>query len=162
MSKKSSVQKQPIVLNTIAKENKQIEVVDFYRDILTFMQHPVTQEFIVKLARNWVLWARDCEDAINPSRFIVDAGIHWNTAMRWCKKFEELQEAYDAVKRIIGLRNEKSIAAVDIKSLSFMMPSYLDEYKDQYEWRTAMKAKSVEAQQPNITVVIPKYGDNDV
>jgi len=137
--------------------------VDFYRDFLTCMQYPVTKEFILKLCRNWILWSRDCEDAINPSKFVVDAGIHWNTCMRWCAKFEELAEAYAIVKRFVGLRNEKKIADVNTQSLSFMLPAYLDEYKDQHEWRSSVKAKeqsSVDGRP--ITIVLPKYPTEEI
>lgn len=111
--------------------------------------------FIIKLRENWIRWAKEQETAVNPSQFILDAGIHWNTCMRWCKKFPELQDAYDIVKRLIGLRSERKLLESNPKELSFMLPSYLEEYAAQHEWRSNLKAKELENQKPNITVVIP-------
>jgi len=153
--KKSSLAKQPIKIHTIPEATPNVQVVDFYNDLLSSMQYPVTKNFIIKLKENWIRWAKEDESAINPSRFIIDAGIHWNTCMRWCKKFEELQEAYEIVKRFIGLRSERKLLESNPKELAFMLPSYLDEYAAQHEWRSALKNKELEAQKQNVTVIIP-------
>lgn len=159
--KKSSVQKQPIKIHTIPQVDNKVEVVDFYNDLLSSMQYPVTKNFIMKLRENWIRWAKEDNTAMNPSQFIMDAGIHWGTAMRWCKKFPELEEAYDIVKRCIGLRSEKKLIESNPKELSFMLPSYLDEYAQQHEWRSSLRNKELETQKTHITVVIPDMEKKD-
>lgn len=158
---KSSLAKQPIKIHTIPQADNKVEVVDFYNDLLSSMQYPVTKNFILKLKENWIRWAKEDETALNPSRFIIDAGIHWNTCMRWCKKFEELQEAYEVVKRFIGLRSEHKLIESNPKELAFMLPSYLDEYKDQHEWRSSLKNKELENQQTHVTIVVPDMEKNN-
>ena len=153
--KKSSLQKQPSKIHTIPEASSNVQVVDFYNDLETSMQYPVNKNFIMKLRENWIRWAKNNDTALNPSQFIVDAGIHWNTCMRWCKKFEELQEAYDVVKRYIGLRGERKLLESNPKELSFMLPAYLDEYASQHEWRSSLKNKELENQQTHVTVVLP-------
>lgn len=153
--KKSSLQKQPIKIHTIPEVNPNVQVIDFYNDLETSMQYPVNKNFIMKLRENWIRWAKTDPTAINPSRFILDAGIHWQTCMNWCKKFPELAEAYDIVKRFIGLRGEQKLIESNPKELSFMLPSYLDEYASQHEWRASLKNKELENQQTHVTVVLP-------
>ena len=152
---KSSVQKQPVKIHTIPEATASVKVVDFYNDLLSSMQYPVTKNFIMNLRENWIRWSKECETALNPSQFIVDAGIHWNTCMRWCKKFPELQEGYEVVKRFIGLRNERKSIEVNPNNITFLLPSYLEEYASQHEWRSSLKNRETEQQKQNITIVIP-------
>lgn len=138
-SKSTTVHKQPIKTHTIAENSNTVEVVDFYNDLLSSMQYPVTENFLRKLAENWIRWAMTDESALHPSKFILDAGIHWNTARRWCDKYEFLQEAYIAVKQILGIRREQKLVDARPDRLEFTLPDYLDEYKRAHEWRSDLK-----------------------
>lgn len=140
----------------ITESKEKYKVAEFYRNVVGNKEHPVSKNWILQLFEDWVKWAREDEKAYNASYFIVYKGIPWATCMNWVEKYPEGKEAYDNVHKLIALRREaRMIEANPFNSLAFMMPHYDKDYAKQHEYRSKLKAKEMESQKPNVTVVIP-------
>ena len=150
----------------MAKKNKEIvkpipqvkekyKVQEFYRDVVTRKEHPVSMSWILAFIEKWILWAREEERAINPSYYVEYAGVPWKTLMSWCEKYPEVKEAYDQVKRFIRLRREEKYIETNGSALAFMMPHYDEDYKAQHEFRSNLKKLEQSDQNTHVTVIIP-------
>lgn len=148
------------VNNTLKVEEK-YKVHEFYRDIVTRKEYPISKAWILTFIEKWIIWARDDETAINPSYYVKYAGVPWTTLISWCDRHPEVKEAYGQVKSFIALRREQKYIDTNSSALAFMMPHYDDDYKSQHEWRSSLRNKELESQKQNTTVVIPDMERSD-
>ena len=161
MAKKKTENKMhPIIkeiLNSTSPVKERYKVQEFYRDVVTRKEHPVSMNWILAFLEKWILWAREDEGALNPSYYVLYAGVPWKTLMSWCDKYPEVQEAYDQVKQFIKLRRELKYIETNGSALAFMMPHYDEDYKAQHEWRSNLKAQEQLEKREKIEIVMKDY-----
>lgn len=144
------------IAKDISQVKEKYKVQEFYRDVVTRKEHPISMTWILDFIEKWVLWAREDEKALNPSYYVQYAGVPWKTLMTWCDKYPDVKEAYDEVKSFIKLRREQKYIETNSSALAFMMPHYDEDYKSQHEWRSGLRAKEQESNKfDRVVVVIP-------
>lgn len=141
--------------NTITQAKPKYKVSEFYRDVITRKEHPVSMGWLLDMFSEWIEWTTENKDVYNPSHFCVYKKIPWETWSYWCDKYPEGKEAYAAVKHIIAIRREQKYIETNGSALAFMMPHYDKDYRDQHQWRSDLKKQEQIEQKPNITVIIP-------
>ncbi|MGJ0429612.1 hypothetical protein [Methylobacter sp.] len=149
------------IVKHIAQVSEKYKVQEFYRNVVTRKEHPVSMNWILAFIEQWVRWAREDEKALNPSYYVQYAGVPWKTLMTWCEKYPEVKEAYDEVKSFIALRREQRYIETNSSALAFMMPHYDQDYKSQHEWRSNLRKSEQVEQKQNITVIIPDMEKKD-
>ena len=75
-----------------------------YKDCFTFQDKPVTQIFLERLAKDFVTWARDNDNATRLEDFMIWKGIPVKTFYEWCNKYEIMKQALEIAKSIIASR----------------------------------------------------------
>jgi len=142
--------------NNTQSARERYKVRDFYRDVVTHKEHPVSMGWLMDLRADMIAWARDNEDAINPYKFLQARGIPRQTAKDWTVRIPEFAEGFQIAKDFIALRREeKLIEANPFNALAFMMPHYDEDYAKQHEFRSKLKASEQSDQKAHVTVVIP-------
>ncbi len=155
MSKKEEI------VNPIAEAKPKVEVVDFYNDIFTTMQYPITKRSLDRIGQNWVLDAQNNPETINEMDYIIRCGIHPRTCERWLAKYDYFKEYYETVMHIIGLKRERRMTDANPSKLDFTLPQYLDLYRKESERRSKQKASEVSDTKTHVTVVIPDMEKRD-
>ena len=140
---------------SIPEAKPKVEVVDFYNDIFTTIQYPITKASLDRIGQNWVLDAQNTPETMNEMDYIIKCGIHPDTAMRWVKKYDYFNEYYQTVMYIIGLKRERKMTDANPSKLDFTLPQYLRIYRDESERRSKLKASEQVEQKNHVTVVIP-------
>lgn len=126
-----------------------------YMDTFTFKMKPMSIEGIERIAAELVNWARNNDDALKIAQFWNDKGINHQDFYRWMEWSPALKSAHEITMSILGTRRE--IGAIqkkfDTGMISFTMPFYDKNWKDNVEWRSSLKAKEA-AEQNNETKIV--------
>lgn len=141
--------------NPISQEKIKVEVVDFYNDIFTTTQYPITKASLDRIGQNWVLDAQNTPETMNEMDYIIRCGIHPRTAERWMEKYDYFMDYYETVMTIIGLKRERRMVEANPSKLDFTLPQYLKIYKTESERRSNLKKQEQSDQKTHVTVIIP-------
>lgn len=149
------------IVQLIAQEKPKVEVVDFYNDIFTTTQYPITKASLDRIGQNWVLDAQNTPETINEMDYIIRCGIHPRTAERWMDKYDYFKDYYETVMTIIGLKRERRMTEANPSKLDFTLPQYLKIYKAESERRSSLKKQEQADQKTHVTVIIPDMEKKD-
>ena len=149
------------IVKDIAQEKVKVEVVDFYNDIFTAIQYPITKSSLDRIGQNWVLDASENPLTLHPSAYILKCGIAWNTAIRWTKQYDYFLEYYLQVKQFLGLKREQRMIDANPSKLDYTLPHYLDEYKEESDRRSNLKKQEQSDQKTHVTVILPDMEKKD-
>ena len=148
------------------KPNRRATVVaDYYDDIYTCRQMPITDTFFERLAQEYTQWARDNKDVYVLDQFAIDKGIPRYSFQRWCKSKPILKKAHQEVKNIIAVRRETRMlqGVIKEKSNMYMMHRYHQDWEEADKRWSELNAKAQEKEQGgNINVVIQAAENTDV
>lgn len=124
-------------------ENKPVERFFDYLDTISFRQKPMSIEGIERLAVELVKWATHDEKAIKIAMFYTQRGIARGDYTNWMERVPALKIAHETAKEIIGNRRELGglTKKFDAGMVAFSMPQYDEEWRQNIEWRSQMKAK---------------------
>ena len=149
------------IVKDIPEAKPKVEVVDFYNDIFTTTQYPITKASLDRIGQNWVLDAQNNPDTINEMDYIIRCGIHPNTSMRWIDKYDYFKDYYETVMHIIGLKRERRMTEANPSKLDFTLPQYLKIYKNESERRSNLKKQEQGDHKTHVTVIIPDMEKKD-
>jgi len=150
--------------NSTAKK-KPIKTVheEYYLNMFTFKQTPISTDYLLHYALEWVNWALTDDDALTMEGFHIKKGVQSFTVSRWCQRSPELKQAHDHVMEIIGDRREKG--AINRKYDSGMirttMPMYKAKWRELEEWRAQLSEKIASAGGLKV-VELEKFADSDL
>ncbi len=144
------------IVQSIPEAKPKVEVVDFYNDIFTTMQYPVSKTTLDRIGQNWVLDAQNNPETMNEMDYIIRCGIHPRTSERWMAKYDYFNEYYETVMHIIGLKRERKMIDANPSKLDFTLPQYLKIYKTESERRSKLKSSEQDSNKHDrVVVVIP-------
>lgn len=137
-----------------------------YLDLLTLRKKPVSERYILGIARHLIEWATKNPEALAIRQFYLENGIDNNQIKRWAKRVPEIAAAVGVAKRAISLRREigglkKELSEnMVLKSLPFYGSSWAEgeDWKKLEEWRNDMR-KSADDKKGDtiINVEMPSY-----
>lgn len=91
--------------NPNTSSNKQSKpVFDFYLDMFTLREKPITAEWIEKFALRLVSWAITDPNALTISEFYIAEGVNRTTYNKWCEIYPYLKDAHEFALQAIGNR----------------------------------------------------------
>lgn len=134
---------------------------EYYKNMFSFTTK-ITDEYLNKLALEWVELAMKDTEMLCLEEFHIAKGIYWTTLSRWMKRCVELQQAHDHVMSILGCRREKGAltkkydSSVVLKSMAM----YNIKWKEIEEWRATMSAKVAAAGGGIQVVEIERFADS--
>ena len=120
---------------------------EFFRDITTFRQKPISVAAIQKLSTALLEWAMEEQKALKIKPFFRSKGIGTDDVKRWRKKHPNFDLAYMTALEAIGDRREigglerKYDSGIVVKS----MPQYDEEWKKIEKWRSALRKDEAKA-----------------
>ncbi len=158
--KHSTVGKKPTIIAGV--EVKTFEQ-EYFMDMFTLKMKPVSYDYKLKFALEWVNVAMADEDMLTLEEFYILKGIDPRTVERWLKTCPELQQAHDFVMCILGVRREKGGLnhKYDSAIVRTSMAIYSVRWKDIEEWRNAMKEKIAGSGSGTIRVVeLERFADS--
>jgi len=161
MKKKTTVVKR--VDSNTAIEVLPIKVLWFdYQCIYTGLMKPMNEAGINRLADEVTDWARNNVDALKLSQFYLHKGISRKVWFEWCDRWPRLQQATDAAKEMIGNRREIGALKHELNygPVSFTMPFYDPEWKDESVRRAALKDVNSEAKSSISVTMYPIPNSN--
>lgn len=148
--------------NSTKKKRSATTVTDFYLDLFTLKEKPVSNAFIEQLAAQLLDWAAHDKEALSIKRFVLSKGIHWNTFIRWSQTREPLKSIYEDAKLLVAARREEGMIKklYDSKSIMHIQYQFDEDWgaADQ-RWSDLRKKEQGDAQRGPITVVMSPLGD---
>jgi hypothetical protein len=120
-------------------------IVDEYFDLGCFKQRPVSERYIDRLAEELVKWARDDEEALKLSQFLIKNGIGDSDFYRFLDRNAKLKQAHAFALEAIG--NRREIGALKRKLDSNMVFASMPHYDKDWRYLTEWKAKLKDAQE---------------
>jgi hypothetical protein len=137
--KKNDVKSVPIKEKTEVKSFHD----EYYRDMFTLKMNPVSIDYLLKFALEWVEWVIANEHVITRESFFNAKRVHNTTVDRWINRCPELAEASIFVNQILADRREVGAATFKLseKWISSTHALYSPKFKDLEIWRNEMKIK---------------------
>jgi hypothetical protein len=118
-------------------------VFDEYISTIDFKKRPVSDNWIMQLAKRLRDWAVDEKnEALTLNDFYNAEGIRTNDIHRWSERVPALAIAHEVALRTIGYRREKGGLKRDYDGgmVRSTLPHYLKEAKDLEQWRSDLRA----------------------
>ncbi len=136
---------------------------EYYLNMFTLKQTPVSNDYLLHFALEWVNWAITDDDALTLEGYYIIKGVGSRTVDRWCKRCPELMEAHDYAMMIIGDRREKGAITrkYDSGMIRTTMPMYKAKWKELEEWRAHLSEKIASAGGMRV-VELEKFADSDL
>ncbi len=136
---------------------------EYYLDMFTLRQTPVSNDYLLKFALEWVNWAITDDDALTLEGFYILKGVQQRTVDRWCDRCPELMEAHDYAMMVIGDRREKGAITRKYSEgmIKTTMCMYKIKWKELEEWRAHLSEKIANAGGMKL-VEIEKFADSDL
>lgn len=105
---------------------------DFYLDMFTLREKPVTATWIENFALKLMHWALSNEDALTISEFYLCEGVNHRDYTRWCKIYPNLELAHEYALKVIG--NRRIHGAIkrlyDAGTVKYCQPLYDPDFKE--------------------------------
>jgi len=142
-----------------------IVVSDFYRNVYTQRQMPISILFIERLAADLIKWAQEDDDALVLRDFIHLKGIPEKTFYRWAKKHKVLANAKTEALSRIGARRERGVIKklYDPKPIMYRQHRYDPTWKEDEVWRNNLKKEAHQNNEGDVTykIVVDNYKDEE-
>ena len=137
---------------------------EYYLDMFTLKQTPVSKDYLLHYALEWVNWAITNDDALTMEGFYIIKGTQSKTVWNWMQRCSELQEAHDHVMHIIGDRREKGAITrkYDSGMIRTTMPMYKAKWKELEEWRASLSEKIAGAGGGFKLIEVERFADSDL
>lgn len=160
MKKTINVDRQSKTAKSNTVNKKVAKNVPQTRDIFYFRQNPVPDDYLNVLAKEYVTWACDNDEAYKASQFRTLKKILGSTWMSWLARSETLMEAHLFVLQVIGDRREIGALTkkLDSSIVSSMMPYYDPEWKKLVEWHSSLREKEKKQETSNFITLNPSFG----
>jgi len=145
------------------REEKKYEWIEDCFDLNSFKMKPISMGYLKKLAEDLLKWVDSDRDALLIKEYINAKKINMADYYRWKERCPELQRSHDYVLAVLGERREKGLISRKLEptSVTFMMPHYCKEWKNQVEWRNNLR-KEVEATKESKTIILERLDSNDL
>ncbi len=156
MRRKTAVAKR-VDSNTVIQEEP-IKVLWFdYQCIYTGLMKPMNEAGINRLADEVTDWARNDVDAYKLSQFYLHKGISRKVWFEWCDRWPRLLQATESAKQLIGDRREIGALKHELNygPVSFTMPFYDPEWKDETVRRASLKESNSESKSTVLVTMNP-------
>lgn len=145
--------------NISPKSRRKIMSFDFYKDIKSYQEKPISVAAIEKLSEDLIEWAMNDMDALKIKPFLRARGIGSNDVKRWRKKFPKFDRAYAETLEAIGDRRE--IGAIkklyDCAFIARSMVHYDKQWKESEEWRANLKNQEQENKPTTFIIQMPDF-----
>ena len=147
------------VTNSISTFKKEM-----YLDLFTLRERPVSDDYLFKLALEWITVALNDETMLTLDDFLILKGLSRKTMMSWCRRCDVLMEAHNHVTMIIGNRREKGMLTKKLDSTGVLrsMHMYDDRWVKADEWRASLSTKILGAGNTVTIVEMEKFADADL
>ena len=156
MKKKKKEIKKP---NTPTKRRKSIQSREFFHDIYTYQQKPMSIPGLQKMGAGLIKWALEDPKALKIKPFFRNLGIATNDVSRWRKKYPAFDMAYRTALEAIGDRRE--IGAIEKKYDSSLicrtMVQYDSEWAQTEEWRAGLRTKEEDKGNHTFVINMPSF-----
>lgn len=152
--------KQPSYNET--KKTTKVVFLDEYRNLNTWKMTHINQAFIDAFARDMLAWASDHDKAqLKISDFYLERGVSNDTMMRWIRKFDNLKDAYDAAKMIIGNRREKGGLKnyYNASLVATSMVHYDPEWREFYEWKSKLRQNNEQYEEKKMVIELRNFNE---
>ena len=143
------------IVKDIAQAKPKVEIIDFYNDIQTSMEHPVSRKSLERIGDNWLLDAYTNPETLHPSEYTDKCGLSWDSVMQFARRYDYFMDYYRKVKQVLGVRRERRMIEANPSKLEYILPQYLDEYREESERRSKLKATEQGEQKSHVTVILP-------
>ena len=155
---RSTVKKKPTKSENAIKTFEQ----EYYWDMFSLRQSPVSREYILKFSLEWVDYVCDTEKVITVLAYLNLKRLHEGTVYRWKDRHVELQEAFSFVKQVCADRRDFGAATrqLDAGWIKHTQPLYHTDFKALELWRNEMKEKIASA--GNFIVEMNKMPETDI
>lgn len=160
VSSKKGKKVTPPQLTEVKEKKPKVVMRDEYKNLNTFENDFITDKMMIKLGKELVDWAKANDDAIKIKQFLADKGISEKKWHDWYTKYDDLREAHDQAKMIIGNRREHGLVTRKYADgpTSFMMPHYDKDWRDEQEHKANLNKKDGEMGGATKIVVMENYG----
>lgn len=116
---------------------------DEYLDTISFRKKPVSENYILQLAKRMRNWAVDDKyEALVLTDFYNQEGICASDIKRWEERVPALKVAHEVALRSIGARRDKGAVKreYDGGHVRYTQPHYDDVAKQLEQWRSDLRA----------------------
>lgn len=113
---------------------------DQYLCMFTLRQKPICDAVLEKWGAELLDWAKNCDDALKLSQFCTLKGLTMDDLLRFSKRNQVFNTAYQRAKAMLGDRREMGALKkkYDTNITAFMMPHYDKDWKDMAEWKAKL------------------------
>lgn len=114
---------------------------DDYLNMHTFKNTPISIDWLERLAKELIDWARNDKTALKLTRFYTNKGIASDTVARWRKRSKAFDKAHRFAKGIIGDRREDGglTKKLDSSIVQKTMAMYDSGWKELEIWRSELR-----------------------
>lgn len=122
---------------------------EFYTDMFSFKEKPVSDRWIEALAAQLVKWAMDDPQALKISQFYKVRGINSSDMTRWLGRSEVLRHAHKFALQTIGDRREVGaiLRVYEPGMIRYMMPHYDEDWRKEEEHKNQMSGPVLQSSQ---------------
>jgi len=80
--------------------------------------------------------------------------MSWDSVMQFARKYDYFMDYYRKVKQVLGVRRERRMIEANPSKLEYILPQYLDEYREESERRSKLKSLEQDANRADRVVVV--------
>lgn len=137
---------------------------EYYLDLFSFKMHPVSNDYLIKFALEWVNWVCNNEDVLTVNEYFICKGVHARTVWNWKQRCAELKEAHAFVLQVLGTRREKGALTrkYDSNMVRLTMSLYDSKWKELEEWQAQLRTKETQAINGIRVVEIERFPNSDL
>lgn len=139
---------------------KPIKIVDFYQDLFTLREKPVSQEVIKRILSEALHEAIRNPKLLKLTTYFRERGLSHQTIKRWAKTYPWAQELYDETKQAIGDNRELGALTnkLNASMVMYNMPLYDPEWMEMLKLRESLKHKDPNQGAQTINVYASNFG----
>lgn len=144
------------------KSDTSYKIVDIYKDLFTFREKPVSEEFVERVMHDAMEQAVRQGKMFKVTSYFRKLGIPWQTVKRWRDKWPWFEEVYQELVGAVGDNRELGALEkkLDSSIVMFTQPLYDPDWKQETERRAKLKEPQDAATNP-ITVVIENVKESE-
>jgi len=104
---------------------------------------PYCDETLTRLAGEMIDWATNDDDALVLEEFYLMRGISCSVWQKMKKRSQDIEEAHEMAKVLIGMRREKGTikGKYSDTAVNRTQPAYSPRLREVEEWRSSLKQK---------------------
>lgn len=149
--------------NTPVKPREKERFDDYYYDMVTLREVPISEVTIEKIARDFLKWAMENDDALKVLPFFRERGISYDNLGRWRKRSKYFASAYQMAKEAIGDRRECGAIKrkYSEKTILSSMARYDKGWEKLEKWRSSLKKQEQDEKTTTFNINIPNFKEKD-